>query len=102
MEVDSRFNAACRRLQQTLPARANNRLTGISFPTFDADLPVESAAVQLESAMEQLLLAMQNVDKQEQKRKVKFLVSKVFDASYPYVVRFLQFGKLLTTVLTLS
>lgn len=55
---------------------------------------MESAAVQLESAMKELLHDMQNVNKQKQKRIMKSLVSKVFHSSYPYVIRFLQVEEL--------
>jgi hypothetical protein len=99
LQAESRFNAACHRLHQALSAKASDRLKGISFPTFDPGVPVQNAAAELESGMEQLLHNMRNVEYQEEKQKVKSLVNRVFNSSYPYVVRFLQLGQLASNVI---
>lgn len=91
--VKSQFQDAYESLQKVLSEEVKTRLKNVKFPDCSVIISVETAAAELETALDKLIES-QNIpeDAQSRTRTAKEIIRKWFRASYPFAQVFLTIG----------
>src|SRR5262249_50168613 len=94
--AEEKFRASILRLQQSLPKTHCRRLEGLEFPEFGKNDTVEQVSVQLEKTLQSLIVTRSQTSNNELNNKTKKLgivVSRLFQASYPFANLFLSVAR---------
>lgn len=94
------YQAAHVALNKTIRKSMSSKAVRIAFPELDSDVPLEAGIRQLEDGIEDLILVLNGGSQPATNmQKVKLMIKRWFESSYPFASLFLMVAKEAANVL---